>query len=385
MHRLASTRIIAILVLALSLGASPISGSWAAGSVTGSTSPGHTMRLTSMAASAGLTAPKNRAIPGPYVTMLFSRTEMTAADNCTPENSGIAQIDTTVAPYLQSLGMSATGTLETGNMKQTDPLCVHYGDSLSTSWADATKLAHNYSWSFGSATATYPVRKLNHLSPAQAYAETCGSAQSIDLHGLPGGHGIIAYPGAGQVPTTVQAKDAATCFDWGRLYGDDGITPASAGKTPPYWQHTISLNGGSCHVRGQPCHNVTPGSPTGKLPHYVVPSKVIASIKALGPGQWLTFQSYVLVKGTNPAYLHNTTRWDCRSRNPQLHWTNDNERYCYNDWKRIVQAVAARPDITVTNPVTVGVAFGRPAFFLPPGAGPGSPDVQTGPLARPGR
>ena len=187
------------------------------------------------------------------------------------------------------------------------------------------------------------------------------------------------------MPTTVQAKDAATCFDWGRLYGDDGITPASAGKTPPYWQHTISLNGGSCHVRGQPCHNVTPGSPTGKLPHYVVPSKVIASIKALGPGQWLTFQSYVLVKGTNPAYLHNTTRWDCRSRNPQLHWTNDNERYCYNDWKRIVQAVAARPDITVTNPVTVGVAFVvGPAFFLPPGAGPVlHPDVQTGPLARP--
>jgi hypothetical protein len=288
---------------------------------------------------------------------------MTAADNCTPDNDGIAGLATTVAPYLRLLGMSATGTLETGNTKPTAPLCVHYNDSLGASWADAANLADNYGWSFGSATATYPVKKLNQLPPAQAYAETCGSAQSIDAHGLPGGHGIIAYPGTAQVPLKIQAKYGARCFAWGRLYGDDGTTQESAGSTPPYWQHTTSLNGGSCHVRSQPCYHIPPGGRSGRPRRYVLPSKIISRIDALRPGQWLTVQSYLLVTGTNPAYKHNKTRWDCTSSNPDLHWTNDNERYCYSDWQRIVDAIAARPDITVTDPLTVGVAFGRPSNY----------------------
>ena len=67
------------------------------------------------------------------MTILFSRTEMTAADNCTPDNGGIARLATTVAPYLWSRGLSATGTLETGNTKPTAPLCVHYQESLGAS------------------------------------------------------------------------------------------------------------------------------------------------------------------------------------------------------------------------------------------------------------
>ena len=363
MHRLTSGRVFAVLVLAFSLCAAPVSGSWAIGRATGSTSSGQPARPAGTVASAGsLTAAKG-ANRGPFVTILFSRSEMTAADNCTPDNSGIAGLATTVAPYLRLLGMSATGTLETGNTKPTAPLCVHYQESLGASWADAANLAHNYGWSFGSATATYPVKRLNQLPPAQAYAETCGSARSIDAHGLPGGHGIIAYPGAAQVPVKIQTKYGARCFAWGRLYGDNGTTQASAGSTPPYWQHTTSLNGGACHVRSQPCYHVSPGSPTGKLHRYVLPSKIISRIEALRPGQWLTFQSYLLVTGTNPAYEHNKTRWDCTSPNPDLHWTNDNERYCLSDWEQIVNAIAARPNITVTDPLTVGVAFGRPSRY----------------------
>jgi hypothetical protein len=106
-----------------------------------------------------------------------------------------------------------------------------------------------------------------------------------------------------------------------------------------------------------------PGTRTGKLPRYVLPSEVISRVKTLRPGQWLTFQSYLLVTGTSPAYKHNTTRWDCRSSNPSLHWTNDNERYCYSDWKRIVNAIAALRNTTVTDPLTVGVALGRPSRY----------------------
>src|SRR5689334_8879013 len=43
-----------------------------------------------------------------YGTLYFSRSEVTAADACTPDDSGIARLDTTVAPFLQSLRMAGT-------------------------------------------------------------------------------------------------------------------------------------------------------------------------------------------------------------------------------------------------------------------------------------
>jgi hypothetical protein len=48
---------------------------------------------------------------------------------------------------------------------------------------------------------------------------------------------------------------------------------------------------------------------------------------------------------------------------PELHWTNDVERYCYNDWRQIVKAIEARGNIIVTDPLTVGEAFGRPSTY----------------------
>ena len=53
-------------------------------------------------------------------------------------------------------------------------------------------------------------------------------------------------------------------------------------------------------------------------------------------------------------------RWDCTSSNPALHWTNTTVRYCYSDYQQIMQAIAADPSITVTDPLTVGRAWGRP-------------------------
>ena len=77
----------------------------------------------------------------------------------------------------------------------------------------------------------------------------------------------------------------------------------------------------------------------------------------------MTMQAYVLVTGKNPAYSSSPIRWDCTSTNVRMHWTNDNERYCYQDWQAIIRAVDARAEITVTDPLTVGVAFGRPATY----------------------
>jgi len=293
--------------------------------------------------------------PGRFVTVLFSRTEISAADGCVRDNSRIAQLVPTVAPYLQSLGLKATGTLVTGNIQATAPLCTHSGDSLEGAWSNAANLAANYGWSFVSHTATYP-RDLGSLPPAQQQAETCGSAAAIDAHGLPGGHGMIAYPGAHPPPQAVQAKYGARCFAWGRRYGNNGITGAAAGTTAPFWQHTRAIGGGACNTPGASCYTVVKH-------HYGLPSQVIAEIRALQPGQWLTLQSYILVTGTSPPYVHNGTRWDCTSRNPALHWANTVERYCYSDWRQIMRALAATPGITVTDPLTVGVAFGRPATY----------------------
>jgi len=70
-----------------------------------------------------------------------------------------------------------------------------------------------------------------------------------------------------------------------------------------------------------------------------------------------------LVTGTNPPYSHNPTKWDCTSGDPKLHWANDNERYCYSDWRQIVSAITAVPHVIVTDPLSAGVAFGRPASY----------------------
>ena len=322
--------------------------------------PAHAARAPAHAVAAGAVNPADPAGAGPFVTLLFSRAEVTAADNCLPDDSGVARLDTVVAPYLQSLGMAGTGSLVTGVTQETAPYCTHNGDSLTASWAQAASLAHNFGWSFVSHTTTYP-GQLAKLSPTQSYAETCGSTAAIDAHGLPGGHGLIAYPGVQAPPPALQGNYGAGCFAWGRTYSPSGTTPAANGSTPPYWQDTNAADGGACHVSGTPCFNVA--SLSKGHPRYELPSVIVAQIQALQPGQWYTLQSYILVTGTNPRYAKNATRWDCTSPNPSLHWTNDSERYCYSDWQQIVAAIAAMPGVTVTDPLTVGVAFGRPANY----------------------
>jgi hypothetical protein len=297
------------------------------------------------------------AVTKMYATMYFSRSEVTAADACTPDDTGIARLDTTVAPYLKSLGMAGTGSLVTAVTRKTKNNCTHNGDTLNASWAQATSLAQTFGWHFVSATATYP-SDITSLPPLQQQAETCGSANTIDNHGLPGAHGLIAYPGAAGLPTSVQAKYGARCFAWGREYDKSGTTTIAMGATAPYWQFTRAFNGGPCNDPAAACYTMAAQGST----RYATPAEIIALVDALTPGQWLTLQSYILVTGKNPPYTHNGTRWNCNSSNPDLHWTNDVERYCYNDFRQVVQAIKAR-GITVTDPLTVGVAFGRPATY----------------------
>ncbi len=289
--------------------------------------------------------------PGPFVTLLFSRTEISAADNCVENDASIARLDTTVAPYLHSLGMAGTGTLVTARTNDTTRFCTHYNDDLTASWADATNLAQNYGWSFVSHTATYPsLTQIQNFTPAQAYAETCGTIATINAHGLPGAAGMIAYPGSyTKAPAVVklQTDYGQTCFDWGRQ--------ATASTTPPYWVYPVAVVGGPCNDPTQPCYNVHVQN--GR---YTMPSTVINQIKRLQPGQWYILQAYILVTGTNPNYTSDRMRWDCTSPNPAEHWTNVTVRYCWSDYQQIIQAIAGMPGITVTDPLTVGRVAGRP-------------------------
>jgi hypothetical protein len=308
------------------------------------------------AASAG-----NAAAPGPFVTLLFSRSEISAADNCVEDDTNIARLDTVVAPYLQSLGMAGTGTLVTKKTGDTTRNCTHYNDDLTSSWADATNLANTYGWSFVSHTATYPtLAQIQNFTPAEAMAQTCGSEQTIAAHGLPGAAGMIAYPGSytkNPAVVNLQANYGSTCFDWGRQYDQakHGLTKLADASTPPYWQYALAVVGGPCNVPTAPCYTVH--IQNGR---YTLPSTMIARIQALKPGQWFTLQAYLLVTGKNPNYAHNRMRWDCTSSDPALHWTNTTVRYCYSDYQQIIQAIAADPNITVTDPLTVGRAWGRP-------------------------
>jgi hypothetical protein len=310
---------------------------------------------------AGAAPAGNAAVPGPFVTLLFSRSEISAADNCVEDDTNIARLDTTVAPYLQSVGMAGTGTLVTGRTDDTTRHCTHYNDDLTASWADATNLAQAYGWSFVSHTATYPtLTQIENFTPKQAKAQTCGSEATIASHGLPGAAGMIAYPGSytkNPAVEKLQEQYSETCFDWGRMYDQakHGITTAAAATTPPYWQYTIAVVGGPCNDPTQPCYTVHVQN--GR---YTLPSAIIARIEALKPGQWYTLQAYLLVTGKNPKYTSDKMRWDCTSSDPAEHWTNTTVRYCWSDYQQIIQAIAADPSITVTDPLTVGQAWGRP-------------------------
>jgi hypothetical protein len=309
---------------------------------------------------AGTASALNAAATGPFVTLLFSRSEISAADNCVEDDTNIARLDTTVAPYLQSLGMAGTGTLVTKRTDDTTRHCTHYNDDLTASWADATNLAQNFGWSFVSHTATYPtLQQIENFTPAEAKAQTCGSEATIAAHKLPGAAGMIAYPGSytkNPAVENLQSQYGDTCFDWGRMYDQakHGVTNATAASTPPYWQYTIAVVGGPCNDPTQPCYTVHVQN--GR---YTLPSTIIARIEALKPGQWYTLQAYLLVTGKNPKYTSNKMRWDCTSSDPAEHWTNTTVRYCYSDYQQIIQAIAADPSITVTDPLTVGQAWGR--------------------------
>ncbi len=286
---------------------------------------------------------------GPYLTLLFSRSAVTASSNCVANDTGVARLDTVVAPALSSLGLQPTGSIETGVTKQDSLWCGHYKETQFTSWSVAQQLASQYGWSFISHTATYPYNesKWSALSPEGIYDETCGSAQQITAHGLPGANGSMAWPNG-------YVYDAATsyvqaCFDFSRTFGD-GVADQATATVPPYDQPARGLQGGACNDASAACYSYTfPHAPL----RYRSPTSISQLIASAQSTQWITLQTYLLVTGSRAGL------WDCTSPDWRQHWTYDTERYCWNDYVSIVSSIPA--GVTVTDPASVGAAWGRVA------------------------
>jgi hypothetical protein len=291
-----------------------------------------------------------------FVELLFSRTGETAADNCVRDDADIAPLDTTVAPYLQSLGFAATGSIETGPTQQSSLFCTHEQSTLATSWDLAQELASTYGWTFVSHSSTYPTTW--PTDPGEQWDQTCGSAQVIDAHGLPGADAMFAWP-HNQFDSAVLTQFVEPCFGTSRVYRN-AATDVATLSTAPYYQNAWQLSGGclSATTRANLCGPIVVD---GSTLTYQDPQSVIDAIDALPPGQVLTIQAYLLVTGKSPPYTTSKDQWDCTSSDPADHWSNDTERYCYSDFQEIMQALY-NTGIGITQPLAVDAAFGRTSF-----------------------
>jgi len=321
--------------------------------------------LAAVLGSAGVSAGSGRlaaaaTTPPPELTIVFSRTELSAADHsvggeygtCVRDDRNIAPLDTVVAPYIASHYPAIhpiVGSVETGHMVDQGTWCAHNGRSAAAGWAALSNLQSTYGWRFISASRTRP-GSFSKLTPAQLTAETCGSRDTIASHGLLGANGQYNWPN-NKVDLAIQQQYVQKCYWFGRQYG--------AGVTTPAWSQANSGLQLTRGIHGGHCADTTASCPASIATAYMPPSKLISKIKALKPGQWLSLQSYVLVTGTNPAYASNHDRWDCTAANPSLHWTNDVERYCWVDFQAILAAIPST--VHVDAPDAVGALWGLPA------------------------
>ena len=341
--------------------------------------------LATPAGAARIPAGTAAVTPPPMVTITMSRSEISAADealgrpaaSCLRNDKNIEPmyaLDATGAPtgLLPWLAANApkvhlTGSIQTRNTDNVSTKgywCAHYGESIAPSWSTLQSWAQPpYSMHFISHSADYPQQWTTvpsywkgDLASWQDW-ETCGSRDDILSHGLTGAYGQFDWPNSITDPT-VLASDVLPCFYMNRSYqGISYINTLESVTANSNIATTRQLLGGSCTEvvdPTNPCRNEIPDATWT----YTPPRQIITMIGALQPGQDLNLQAYVLVRNTNPTYQSNQDRWDCRNSNPAYHWSNDAERYCWVDFQRIVTAIQSNPNVVVTDPEGVAVAWG---------------------------
>ncbi len=299
------------------------------------------------------------ASPAPMVTVTLSRTEISAADRsvggergtCVRDDKNVAPLDTQVLPWMAANTplVHLTGSVETNPTLDAAEWCAHAGETRAASWAQMRQFQSQYGMHFVSHSATYPL-SWSTLTAKRQYAETCGSRNAITAHGLVGADGQFDWP-HNQLDASVQSSYVEPCFYFNRIYQGTGINTAAWAAANQYEVSTKQIQGGACNVTGLPCS-------AALAYRYTVPRQVMTQIQNLQPGQHYSLQTYLLVRNTNPVYQTNKAQWDCTDPNPAYHWSNDVERYCWSDFKRILTFLQNDPNITVTDPEGVAVAWG---------------------------
>jgi hypothetical protein len=283
-----------------------------------------------------------------YVTLLFSRSEITTADNCVANDSGVIRLDTGVVPELARRGISGTGSVETGVTGEHSNVCLHAKSTLAASWDQLATLRDSYGWSFVSHSRTYATNWTT-MTRDQQWNESCGSIRDLQAHGHMRGDGLFAYPNNAW-NDDIQANVVSTCFAFGRKYGGGAATRTGV-TTAPFYAKTQQVGGGRCADQSLPCSTLN-------VPCvYRSPELLSSQMTTLSPGNWMILQSYLLVDGARAG------QWDCTSSDWHAHWANDWERYCWSDYLRILDAIP--PSAIVTDPKTVAQAWGRTGYTPP--------------------
>ena len=307
------------------------SGRWKVGIKAKSGSAGYTVSVDGVAP----------AQPG-YLTILFGRSQWSTAINCVPPTGAVNLGQ--VAAELQGRGFSATGNVVVDRTNESGLYCQQ-GYALHPSWEQLADLRDTFGWTFISAGATYTA--MTGLTTAQQFQESCGSLQAFVDHGHDRAWGLFAYPGNAQT-TKIQQDVVSTCFAYGRKYA--GNVNVRSTMQPPWFQNTYSVNGGACNDPDLNCFSM---SSVGVNRRYAPPNVLLARVTP-GSGEWGSVQFYRLVTGSRST---GGQRWDCTSADPQRHWSNKAELYCWSDFTAFLDGLPA--GIAVTDPATVADAWGR--------------------------
>ena len=183
----------------------------------------------------------------PFLTLLFSRSEIMGASDCRPDRTGSVNLVTQVAPELARRGIAGTGSVETGITQDAARACVHYKRSLTASWADLARLRDRYGWKFVSHGRTFATNLASLTPQAAVVGDLRQPARSRAPRALERRR-AVRLPGQQVEHAKVETDVVSTCFAFGRRYAG-GPTTRSEAMASPHWQRTTGIGGGRCNDR----------------------------------------------------------------------------------------------------------------------------------------
>ena len=294
------------------------------------------------------TATAAESDPG-YITLLFARAQMRATDGCVPVAGSVSLFD--IAEALSLRGVVGSAAVVTDRTNESSERCIA-DIGTQASWDQLATLRDAYSWTMVSAGRAHA--DMTQLTPAGQHGESCGSLQALASHGHDRAWGLFGYAN-NRHNTQMQENVVSTCFAYGRTYSSDG-TPRNqrSGLSYPWFQSTLSINGGECNDVTLPCFEIA-----GVPRRYLSPEQ-LGTFMAVGPDEWIVVQSYRFVQGTN-LDATSTNRFDCSSPDWRQHWTSRPELYCFDDYLAALDDAIGRVGqaVVTTDPASVSEAWGQ--------------------------